>query len=96
MNADIPRTVNSANAMYGFRELGAEIIPYHSISEIIDQVTEEHAWREGEGDRSLEYWRKVHEDFLSRELATIDRSFNGKTKVVCEEFEKVFSMDDEL
>ncbi|MCR5528409.1 MAG: ATP-grasp domain-containing protein [Saccharofermentans sp.] len=41
MNADIPRTVNSANAMYGFRELGAEIIPYHSISEIIDQVTEE-------------------------------------------------------
>jgi uncharacterized protein YhfF len=61
-----------------------------------DQVTEEHAWREGEGDRSLEYWRKVHEDFLSRELATIDRSFNGKTKVVCEEFEKVFSMDDEL
>jgi uncharacterized protein YhfF len=47
-----------------------------------DQVTEEHAWREGEGDRSLEYWRKVHEDFLSKELATINRSFNGKTKVV--------------
>ena len=42
------------------------------------------------GDRSLEYWRKVHEDFLSKELAEINRSFNGHTKVVCEEFEMVF------
>ena len=55
-----------------------------------DQVTAEHAWKEGEGDRSLEYWRKVHEDFLRRELVAINRSFNGYTKVVCEEFEMVF------
>ena len=40
-----------------------------------DQVTDDHAFKEGEGDRSLEYWRMVHEDFLKRELATIDRSF---------------------
>lgn len=39
MNIDIPRTVNCANAMYGFRELGAEIIPYYSVSEIMDWVT---------------------------------------------------------
>lgn len=39
MGIDIPRTVNIANAMYGFRELGAEIIPYYSVSEIIDWVT---------------------------------------------------------
>lgn len=55
-----------------------------------NQVTAEHAWKEGEGDRSLEYWRKIHEDFLRRELVTIDRSFNSHTKVVCEEFEMVF------
>ena len=55
-----------------------------------DQVTAEHAWKEGEGDRSLEYWRKVHEDFLRRELVAINRSFSGHTKVVCEEFEMVF------
>ena len=57
-----------------------------------DQVTEEHAWKEGEGDRSLDYWRKIHEDFLSRELATINHSFSGQTKVVCEEFEMVFTV----
>jgi uncharacterized protein YhfF len=58
-----------------------------------DQVTAEHAWKEGEGDRSLEYWRKVHEDFLRRELVAINRSFNGHTKVVCEEFEMVFTAE---
>ena len=29
-----------------------------------DQVTAEHAYKEGEGDKSLEYWREVHVDFL--------------------------------
>lgn len=55
-----------------------------------DKVTEEHAFREGEGDRSLEYWRMVHESFLTNELASVNKTFDGKTKVVCEEFEVVY------
>ena len=55
-----------------------------------DKVSEEHAFQEGEGDRSLEYWRKVHESFLINELASVHRSFDGNTKVVCEEFEVVY------
>ncbi len=55
-----------------------------------DHVSAEHAWKEGEGDRSLAYWREVHEDFLRRELAAVNRSFNAQTKVVCEEFERVY------
>lgn len=39
MKMEIPHSVNIANAMYGFRELGAEIIPYHTIDEIYDSVT---------------------------------------------------------
>ena len=39
MKMEIPHSVNIANAMYGFRELGAEIIPYHKIDEIYDRVT---------------------------------------------------------
>ena len=57
------------------------------------QVTAEHAYKEGEGDRSLEYWREIHEDFLKRELAAINRSFDEDTKVVCEEFELVYAPD---
>ncbi len=35
---EIPHSYNLANAMYGFRELGAEIVPYHTIDEIYDKV----------------------------------------------------------
>ena len=55
-----------------------------------NQVSEEHAFKEGEGDRSLEYWRKVHISFLTNELASVNKSFDENTKVVCEEFEVVY------
>ncbi|MBE7004033.1 MAG: ASCH domain-containing protein [Ruminococcaceae bacterium] len=54
-----------------------------------NQVSEDHAFKEGEGDRSLEYWRKVHVNFLTNELASVHKSFDENTKVVCEEFEVV-------
>ena len=38
MNMEIPHSCNFANAMYGFRELGAEIVPYHTIDEIYNDV----------------------------------------------------------
>jgi len=41
MNMEIPHSHNMSNAMYGFRALGAEIIPYHKIDDIYDKVTEE-------------------------------------------------------
>lgn len=55
-----------------------------------DQVSTEHAWKEGEGDRSLAYWRKVHEDFFQKELAEAGLEFSRSMPVVCEEFEVVF------
>lgn len=41
MGMDIPHNVNFATAMYGFRDLGAIIRPYHKITDIIDEVTAE-------------------------------------------------------
>lgn len=41
MKMEIPHSVNIANAIYGFREMGAEIIPYHKIDEIYDRVNRE-------------------------------------------------------
>ena len=55
-----------------------------------NQVSEEHAFKEGEGDRSLSYWRKVHVSFLADELASVNKTFDENTKVVCEEFEVVY------
>lgn len=55
-----------------------------------NKVSSEHAYKEGEGDRSLEYWREVHVNFLTNEFASVQRTFDENTKVVCEEFEVVY------
>ena len=41
MQMEIPHSHNMANAMYGFLEMGAEIIPYHTIDDIYDRVERE-------------------------------------------------------
>ena len=53
-------------------------------------ISKEHAYKEGEGDRSLEYWRKVHKDFFSEELSGAGIEFSEDMELVCEEFEVVF------
>lgn len=58
------------------------------------KVSEEHAFKEGEGDRSLDYWRKVHIDFLTNELASVNIAFDESKKVVCEEFEVIWDGSD--
>lgn len=59
------------------------IVPYN-------EVTEEFAATEGEGDKSLEYWRKVHWEFFSEECNEIGIEPTLNMLVVCEEFEVVF------
>ena len=39
---------------------------------------------EGEGDKSLDYWRKVHIKFFEEES---EGKFNEDMEVLCEEFE---------
>ena len=60
-----------------------DVVPYR-------EVGEEFARREGEGDRSLAYWRRVHEAFFMRELAEAGLCFGPEMPVVCEEFRRVW------
>ena len=55
-----------------------------------NKVSKDHAFKEGEGDRTLDYWRKVHIDFFSKEYANNNRVFDEEALVVCEEFEVVY------
>ena len=48
------------------------------------------AAKEGEGDLSLEYWREVHENFFTGELASVGLKFDENIEVVAEEFELVY------
>ena len=55
------------------------------------QVTSDHAYREGEGDRSLSYWRGVHRKFFTEELEAEGLEFSEDIPLVCEEFRVVYS-----
>ncbi len=55
-----------------------------------DQVDEKQAWKEGEGNRRLSYWREVHERFFRGEMENCGLVFDEKIPIVCEEFVRVY------
>lgn len=55
-----------------------------------NEVTETFAKTEGEGDMTIEYWRKVHKAFFSSALEKTDKTFDENMFVVCETFEVVY------
>lgn len=54
------------------------------------EITPDHARKEGEGDRSLAYWRRVHEAFFTEELREAGIAFHEDLMLVCEEFRRVY------
>jgi len=61
-----------------------------------DEVSDEHAYKEGEGDRSLEYWREVHKTFFADCLSKVGIEFKYNMKVVCEEFKVVYNVSQTI
>jgi len=55
-----------------------------------EDVTEAYANREGEGDKSLRYWRDAHWSFFERECERIGKEPSARMLVVCEEFDVVY------
>lgn len=53
-------------------------------------VDARHAWLEGEGDRSLPYWRRVHWEFFRDEFDANGLRFCEDEPIVLEEFEVVY------
>jgi len=55
-----------------------------------NEVTAEFAHAEGEGDRSLEWWRKAHWNFFAKECAELDIEPNDDMMLVLERFHVVY------
>ena len=55
MQMDIPHSINIANAMYGFLELGAEVTTYHSLDDVFDRISRE--------DIVIDYLQQCNEVF---------------------------------
>ena len=73
------------NAVCVIQTTKVSVIPFN-------EVTEEHAFKEGEGDKSLEYWREVHEKFFTECMEESGLEFTSDMKVVCEEFAVVYKV----
>ncbi len=65
------------------RTTSVRLRPFFSIDET-------YARTEGEGDKSLEYWKRTHWDYYTKELEPFGRVPRESMIVVCQEFEKVF------
>lgn len=57
-----------------------------------NEVSAEHAYSEGEGDRSLADWRAVHERYW-HEHSENPRGFEPAMPVVCERFRLIYQED---
>jgi uncharacterized protein YhfF len=60
-----------------------EVVPY-------DRVDARFAYEEGEGDRSLAYWRDAHWRFFSRTLPNVGREPTTEMPLVCERFRVIY------
>jgi uncharacterized protein YhfF len=60
-----------------------DIVPFNEVSEEFARV-------EGEGDKSLAYWKKVHWDFFIEEMEAISREAEESMPVACERFRVIF------
>ena len=59
------------------------IIPFKNVTQVF-------AAKEGEGDKTLSFWRKVHRKFFTLELKEYSKKFSEDMLVICEEFEVVY------
>ena len=60
-----------------------EIVPFDSVSDNFAAI-------EGEGDKTLRYWREAHWRYFSRECQRIGKEPNLHMPVVCEQFKIVY------
>ncbi|QIG36383.1 hypothetical protein IBB3154_0894 [Ligilactobacillus salivarius] len=49
----------------------------------------EHAYHEGEGNRSYEYWHNAHVKFFNAEFKSANKVFTDSSPIVCEVFELI-------
>lgn len=66
------------------RTTKVQVLPFNEVSS-------SHAYKEGEGDRTLSYWTEVHKAFFEVELKETGLEFSPFMLVVCEEFELVYA-----
>ncbi|HUM51474.1 MAG TPA: ASCH domain-containing protein, partial [Chitinophagales bacterium] len=64
------------------RTINIDIVEYN-------MVTADFAFKEGEGDQSLQYWQEVHWKYFENYLKLFNKPMTEDALLVCEEFELI-------
>ena len=68
------------------RTTGVDVMP-------VSEVSADFAFEEGEGDKTLEWWRDAHRAFWRREAEREGFEYSDDLEVCCERFELVWAPD---
>ncbi|MGM0432540.1 MAG: ASCH domain-containing protein [Spirochaetota bacterium] len=71
------------NAVCIIQASAVEVLPF-------DQITHSHAAKEGEGDKSLAYWRQAHLQYFTWEASELGLVFHESMEVVFMHFKTVY------
>lgn len=88
-NEPIPRAGEHSIVLNGDGEPLCIIETTRVYIEPFNLVDEEQAYAEGEGDRSLVYWREAHWKYFTRRCEVLQREPSEHMPVVCERFHVV-------
>lgn len=89
-NEEMPKDGCYSVILYDNKE-AACVIRSNKVSIVpFNQVSERHAYLEGEGDRSLDYWRRVHREAFEPDYKIAGKDFDENGLCVLEEFEVVY------
>lgn len=84
-------SVGDHSIVTDFEENPMCIIQTTEISTLpFDKVDAEYAFVEGEGDKSLYYWREGHRRFFTNDAAENGLEFNEKSLVICQKFRLLY------
>jgi len=65
------------------KTLVTEVVPFN-------QISAEHAYHEGEGARTLDYWKEVHEEYFRKEYKEFGQTFTYDMPCLCEVFKRIY------
>ncbi len=89
-NEDIPKAgsysvilLDNNEAVCIIQTTDVSLVPFN-------QVSAEHAYLEGEGDRDLAYWRRVHKAAFTPDYQEAGKEFDENGLVVLERFQIVY------
>ena len=90
-NENIP-VIGDLNIITNWNKIPKAIIKTTRIENIkYKDITAQFAYIEGEGDRSLSYWKKIHKDYYSREMKGSKEKFTEDLVIVCQYFKTIYT-----